>query len=160
MKTKNPATKKATKKNAPVNISLDAAPAATVISESTQGNIAPAQKKEKIMTLEFTHAPGARKDPRYVIFEFADGRPGSIQFLRSAFPGEPTSEVGIPSTVSITGEFAEKAAPKPKESAEERKARLANAPKLTPAQKLARAEEKVARLRAKVAEATAEPLPA
>jgi rRNA maturation protein Rpf1 len=99
------------------------------------------------MDLTFTRSKAARKDDRLVIFNFADGRPGSVQFLRTAFPEQ------VPETITMSGDFAEKTerVAKAKETPEERKARLANLPKLTLAEKVAKAEERAAKLRAKLA---------
>lgn len=110
-------------------------------------------RSEKTMNISLTKSTAARKDDRLVIFNFKDGRAGSVQFLRSAFP-----EV-IPDEISMSGEFAEPKVrvPKEKETPEQRKTRLAALPKLTLAEKLQRAEERTAKLREKVAKAGSAP---
>lgn len=117
-------------------------PATTLRSPET-----PATNKGQNMKLDFTRSNTTRKDDRLVIFNFADGRAGSVQFLRSAF-GET-----VPNAISMEGDFAEKTAKaeKVKETPEERKARLAALPKPTLADRVKKAEEKAAKLRAKLA---------
>lgn len=99
----------------------------------------PVVQEKKKMELTFVRSKAERKDSRLVIYNFADGRPGSVQFLRTAFPEQ------IPETITMSGDFAEKETP------EQRKARLASLPKLTVAEKVAKGEERLAKLRAKLA---------
>ncbi len=53
----------------------------------------------------------------------------------------------VPPTLTLTGEFAP---PKVKETPAERKARLALLPKLTPAERVARMEERLAKMKTKL----------
>lgn len=107
----------------------------------------------KHMDINLVPSTASRKDKRLVIFNFEDGRAGSVQFLKTLF-GDNT-----PGALTLSGdslsEAKPKAAPKVKETPAERKARMAMLPKLTPAQKLAKAEEKVAALRKKLEAAQA-----
>jgi len=91
------------------------------------------------MDITLTRSTAPRKNPRLVIFT-VEGRPGSVQFFRTLFPMN-----AVPERLTLTGEFA---APKVKETPAERKARLALLPKLTPAQRLAKMEERVAKMKA------------
>lgn len=102
------------------------------------------------MTVTLTRSKNPRKDTRVVIF---DGPLHAVQFLATAFPKDASGQRVIPETLTVEGAFAEPQAPKAKETPEERKARLAAMPKLTPEQKLAKAKERLARLEAKVAAA-------
>ena len=96
----------------------------------------------RVLTLK--QKPGARKSDRLVIFDYTD-RPGSVQFLRTAF-GET-----VPETIQISGAFA---GPRQKLTKEQRKERAKN---MTPAEKLAAAEARVAKLREKLSKAAAAP---
>jgi hypothetical protein len=71
-----------------------------------------------------------------------EGVRGSVKMSSTLFSGDApeTLEIDIPNL----------AGPKAKETPEERKARLAVAPKLTPAEKLVKLEEKVARAKARL----------
>jgi hypothetical protein len=110
-------------------------------------------RKVRNMDINLVKSNAVRKDDRLVIFNFGDGRKGSVQFLRTLFGEE------IPTELTLSGEFSEPRTPKAKETAEERKARLKLLPKLTLEEKVAKAEEKAAKLRQKLA-AKAEPVTA
>jgi hypothetical protein len=94
------------------------------------------------MDITLTRNPAQRKNPRLVIFNI-EGRPGSVQFFRALFPLN-----AVPERLTLIGEFA---APKVKETPEERKARLAAMPKMTPAERLAKMEASVAKMKARLA---------
>lgn len=148
-------------------IPLASAPAAGVTSDQHSEQAAsmtgagqeparPAGRTNVEQTITLTKSPKPRKDERVVIF---GGQLNAVQFLRTAF-GE-----AVPDTITVTGDFAEpKAAkvPREKETPEERKARLAAMPKLTLAEKVAKAEARAQALREKLAKknAPAEPVPA
>jgi len=100
------------------------------------------------MDLTLTRSNAPRKDDRLVIFNI-EGRTGSVQFLKTLFAKD-----GIPATLTLTGTFAP---PKAKETKEERKARLAA---ITPAMRLAKMEERVAKMKAKLAAPTDTAAPA
>lgn len=102
-------------------------------------------RSQNIMDITLNRSTATRKDERLVIFEYADGRAGQVQFLRSAFPET------IPSSITMSGEFAERVekTPKAKLTKEER----ALLPKPTLAEKVAKAEERAAKLREKLAKA-------
>lgn len=105
---------------------------------------------EQTITLKRNTSP--RKSDRLVIFD--GGHLHSVQFLATAFPpGE------VPDTLTITGNFAEPTAPKAKMTPEERKAARAAQPKLTLAERVAKAEERAAQMREKLAKAQAQPAP-
>lgn len=77
-----------------------------------------------------------------------------MQFFRTLFND------AVPAKLTLTGDFA---APKVKETPEERKARLKALPKATPAGRLAKMEASLAKMKAKLAAApatTATPTPA
>ena len=106
------------------------------------------------MVINLTRSTAPRKDARLVIFNL-EGRTGSVQFLKTLF-----NQDAIPATLTLTGEFA---APKVKETPAERKARLALLPKLTPAERVAKMEERLANMKAKLvttkADSTKAPAP-
>ena len=89
------------------------------------------------MEITITRSKAARKTNRLVIFD--GGHLHGVQFLRTAF-GET-----IPDTLKLTGEGF--AAPKVKETPEERKIRLAA---IMPAERLAKMEERVVKMKAKL----------
>lgn len=101
-------------------------------------------------TLKLTRSAAPRKTNRLVIYNI-EGRTGSVQFLSTLFGGSKDSVGNPPAELELMGEFAPARVNKPKETAEERKARLAALPKLTPAERLAKMEEKVAKAKAKLA---------
>jgi len=88
------------------------------------------------ITLTRSNAP--RKHDRFVIYKIND-RPGSVQFLKTLFEND-----AVPTTLTLTGTFA---APKIKETPEQRKARIKSLPKPTPAERLAKLEQRIARLK-------------
>ena len=96
----------------------------------------------KTITLVRSTAP--RKDQRLVIYNI-QGRTGSVQFLSTLFGGSQTDQGNPPPTLTLTGTFA---APKPKETPEERE----GAPQaIMPAGRLAKMEARVAKMKAKLA---------
>lgn len=113
------------------------------------------------MDLVLTRSNVDRKNKRLVIYNI-EGRTGSVQFLSTLFGGDQKSQGNPPEKLTLSGEFAEPKQPKAKETPEERKARLAALPKPTLAEKVAKAEERAAKLREKLAkaQAPAEPVPA
>src|SRR5258705_2813534 len=98
------------------------------------------------MEITLVRSAAQRKDPRLVIFNI-EGRPGSVQCFRALFPKD-----AVPATLTLAGAFA---LPKPKETPEERKARLKALPKLTSQQKLAKMEERLAKMKSKLVAAPA-----
>src|SRR5690348_6317749 len=74
-----------------------------------------------------------------------DGRPGSVQFTSKAL----FNQDAVPATLRLVGEFAP---PKPKETPEERKARVKA---ITPAERLAKMEARIAKMKAKLAKGNA-----
>lgn len=108
-------------------------------------------------TITLVRSTAPRKDPRLVIYNI-EGRIGSVQFLSTLFGGNQVSQGNPPATLTLTGTFAP---PKPKETPEERKARLKA---ITPAERLAKMEARIAKMKAKLAAApttapTAAPAP-
>lgn len=118
------------------------------------GSPARSTSMEQTITLTLNEAP--RKSERLIFY--TGGHIHTVQFLKTAFPeGVP------PKTLTITGNFAEVPAPKvprAKETPEERKARLAAMPKLTLAEKVAKAEKRAQELREKLAKKAAAEAPA
>jgi hypothetical protein len=108
----------------------------------TVGNAAGQNRSDVVMDIILTRSTAPRKDDRLVIFNI-EGRTGSVQFFKTLF-----NKDAVPATLKLTGDFA---APKVKETPEERKARLKALPKPTPAERLAKMEERLARMRAKLA---------
>lgn len=98
--------------------------------------------KEKIMKLIL--APKQRKSKTIVMYNL-DGRVGQVQVLRSLVGDNPPAEL------ELIGTFAEPKAAKAKLTPEERKAARAAAPKLTLAERVAKAAERTEKLRAKLA---------
>lgn len=78
---------------------------------------------------------------------------GLRNVLRIAIDTFPDKKA--PATLEISGDFAGARTAKVKETPEARKARLAALPKLTLAEKIARREEALAKLKAKAAKAAA-----
>lgn len=106
--------------------------------------------------LKLKLSTGERKSKRLVFYDI-EGRTGKVQFLSTLFGGDQKSQGNPPAELTLTGEFAEPKAPKAKETPEERKARLKALPKLTLAEKVARAEERAAALKAKLAKQAEKP---
>jgi hypothetical protein len=155
----NPKPKRATKVKREVpEETLDTAAPAAVSSTSTtiqDAGMPPAATKEKKnMDVTLTLNKEPRKSKRIVIF---NGPLNSVQFLRTAFPGDKNTLEGVPETITVSGEFAEPKAKAEKivETKEQRKARLAALPKLTLAEKVARAEKRAEELKAKLAKTQA-----
>ena len=96
------------------------------------------------MTLTLKRNDKPRKGNRTIVFD-VDGRKTSIGFPKSLF-GD-----AVPDELLIDGAFAAPPVPKVRETPEARKARLAALPKLTLAEKVARREEALAKLKAKLA---------
>lgn len=116
------------------------------------------QEKHNMADLKLVLSKAARKSARLVIYNI-EGRTGSVQFLSTLFGGGNKSQGNPPETLTLVGEFAEPKVkePKVKLTPEERKARLASLPKLTLAEKVAKAEARMEKLRQKLAaEAEAE----
>lgn len=103
------------------------------------------------MDITLSKSAKPRKSTRLVIFNL-DGRTGSVQFLRTLF-GET-----VPDTLILSGDFAEPVVKVVK--AKLTKEQRAALPKLTAAEKLIRAERRVAAMRAKLAAAAGEAVPA
>jgi hypothetical protein len=97
------------------------------------------------MDIALVRSTSQRKNPRLVVFKI-EGRPGSVQFFRTLFPNDE-----VPATLTLTGDFA---APKVKETPEQRKARLKALPKPTAAEKLTKMEARLAKMKAKLAAAS------
>lgn len=91
--------------------------------------------------ITFTRNTAARKSLAEVYT--AEGYPGSVRFSKTLFVNKTAPD-------AITISHPAFAGPRVKETKEERKLRLKNAPKLTDAEKLEKIEAKAAKLRAKV----------
>jgi hypothetical protein len=110
-----------------------------------------AQHKEIAMngtqqTVTLTRSTKDRKSTS-VVFTNASLR-GSVRVAKTYFGDD------MPETIEISGVFA---APKVKMTAEERKAARKNAPKLSAAEKLAKLQERAARLQKKIEAENAQP---
>jgi hypothetical protein len=129
----------------------------TATSNVNAGDVARTEEDKKVMaSISLTLDPKTRKSTS-VVFKLPTGLRGSVRIAKTAFPnGVPPASLSLQS--DSEGAFA---AAKAKLTAEERKALRANAPKLTAAQKLAKLQERAAKLQAKIeAEASASSAPA
>jgi hypothetical protein len=108
--------------------------------------------KDDTMDLNLIKSTAARKSQRLVIYTI-EGRRGSVQFLSTLFGGDQTSQGNPRATLVLRGEFA-----KP-EADEERKARLANRPKLTEVEKIANLEAQLAKRKAALTTGSSTPTP-
>lgn len=124
---------------------------ATESGNTAAQNVPATGRRVRHMNVTLTRSNANRKDDRLVIYNYSDSK-GSVQFLRSRF-GET-----IPDELVLSGELGEPKAPKEKETAEARKARLKALPKLTLAEKVQKAEERTAKLKAKMQAAAAKEL--
>ena len=96
------------------------------------------------MTLTLVRNDKPRKAGRSVIFNI-EGRTASVAFPKSVFGAN------VPENIVVEGDFSEPKAPRVPETKEERKARLAALPKLTLAEKIAKREAALEKMRAKLA---------
>lgn len=96
------------------------------------------------MTLTLVRNDKPRKAGRSVIFDI-EGRKASVSFPKSLFGAN------VPENVIVEGDFAEPKAPRVAETKEERKLRLSNLPKLTLAEKIAKREQALEKMRVKLA---------
>jgi len=121
---------------------LDSRSHETTSIESTSTINPASENKEPIMHVTFTKSTKNRKSTS-VVYNASNGLRGSARFAKTFFKD------GIaPETLVIDGaSFAE---PKAKLTAEERKTARKNAPKLSAAQKLAKLNERAAKLQAKI----------
>lgn len=113
---------------------------------TTTGSDAHSQKEQNVMSkITLTLDPKTRKSTS-VVFKLGDGIRGSVRIAKTAFPG------GVPPSALTLQSDAENvfATPKAKLTAEQRKEARKNAPKLTPAQKLQKLNERAAKLQAKI----------
>jgi hypothetical protein len=94
--------------------------------------------------MEITLVRNATRKSRMIIYGI-EGRPGNVQFTSKTL----FDKDAVPATLRLTGEFA---APKVKETPAERKARLSA---ITPAERLAKMEARIAAMKAKLAAAPA-----
>lgn len=105
----------------------------------------PEPQKEQHMTLTYK---GLNKKGNAAIYS---GAKTSVRFSLANFPGKTA-----PATIEVAdGVFEAATAPKPTETKEERKARLAALPKPTEAERIARVEKNLAKRKAKLAAADA-----
>ena len=141
----------------PVENSLAPATHEEVVSSPTTDTPAatpPNHRSMKHMDLVLTRSKAPRKTNRLVIYNIK-GRSGSVQFLSTLFGGSQKEIGNPPETLTLSGEFAEPKPVKAKMTAEERKALRAAQPKPTLAEKIAKAEARMAALRAKLEAAEA-----
>lgn len=112
---------------------------------------ATSSRSMSMKNLNLTLSKAPRKDKRLVIYNI-EGRTGSVQFLSTLFGGDQDSQGTPPEKLTLNGEFAEPKAKvaKVNETPEERKARLKALPKLTLAEKVAKAEQRTSKLKAKL----------
>jgi hypothetical protein len=102
-------------------------------------------QESKVMNLSLVRNDKQRKS-NAVTYNVA-GYAGSVRFSKSFF----ADKTGPASFTLDSDQFGEPRKTRATMTAEERKAARANAPKLTPAEKLAKIEERAAKLRAKIA---------
>lgn len=122
------------------SISVDTASAVT-----HSGN--DAQQSGAIMDITLTKSDKPRKSSSIVYL--GAGLRGGVRIAKTCFAGG-----NAPASLVISGPFAE---PKAKMTKEERKAARAALPKLTPAEKLAKLNERAAKLQAKINASAAAP---
>lgn len=135
-----------------------ASPAESSSTDTTSVNTAPSTetqiaKEQHIMsTITLTLDPKTRKSTS-LVFKLPAGVRGSVRIAKTAFPGGvPPTSLNLQSDSDSA--FAQ---PKAKLTAEERKALRKDQPKLTPAQKLAKLQERAAKLQAKIAAEATKP---
>lgn len=127
---------------APASNSVDDASPTPVASSVQASSDATPKPEISPMLTTFTIDTKTRKS-NSVVFT-ADNKRGSVRFAKTLFDGDP------PASISIDANFKDKPKPRAKMTKEERKA----LPKLTPAQRLAKLEERSAALRKKIAAET------
>lgn len=135
-------------------VHVESTTSTSTTSEATsnnQGDVAQ-QEKSVMSTVALTLDPKTRKSTS-VVFKLPSGIRGSVRIAKTAFPG------GVPpASLSLTSDAENAfAQPKAKLTPEQRKEARKNAPKLTPEQKLAKLNERAAKLQAKIAAAAAAP---
>ena len=116
-----------------------------VTSETTEN-------RSQKMNVNLTRSDKQRSTGMVVFL--VEGRPGSVRFSKTLFKNQTA-----PETIAVDTDafgFGEARVARTQETKEERKARLKALPKLTPAEKLARLEAKIEKMRTKV-NATAAP---
>lgn len=128
----------------------DSVDSAEIVPPLETGSDAHITKEEKkVMQITLTKSNKNRKSTS-IVFTAANGVRGSVRFAKTLFAGG-----NAPDTLVIENDaFAE---PKAKLTPEQRKEQRKNAPKLTAAQKLAKLQERAARLQAKIAAEAAQP---
>jgi hypothetical protein len=125
-------------------------PVSSAVADTTSpqntGTDAPAAKDTKIMQITLTKSTKTRKSTSVVYT--AGALRGSARFAKTFF-----KDGNAPDTIVIDSDaFAE---PKKKLTAEERKAARKDAPKLSPAEKLAKLQERSKKLEEKIAKEAA-----
>lgn len=132
-----------------------AAAQAATQNESTDGTTPAAtspaapEQTHTMITISLTRNDKKRKSN--AVAYIAEGYAGSVRFSKSFF----ADKTGPASLTLSAEEFANARQARAKMTPEERKAARAAQPKLTPEQKLAKIEERAAKLRAKIANASA-----
>lgn len=107
---------------------------------------APATEAGSTKVMEITLKRSDKQRSTQMVVYTVDERPGSVRFSKTLF-----KDKAAPPEVTLQSDaFAGPKEPKRVETKEERKARLAALPKPTAAEKLARLEAKIAKLRPKV----------
>lgn len=117
----------------------------TLDSSSSVETSTQTAKDTTTMVISLTRDNKARKSN--AVTYTAAGYNGSVRFSKSFF----ADKTGPESLTLDSETFAAARQPRAKMTPEERKAARAAAPKLTPAEKLAKIEERAAKLRAKIA---------
>lgn len=135
----------------PARAHVDSSTSEQTSNEATSivntGGVAHSEQDKKIMaTISLTLDPKTRKSTS-VVFKLPAGVRGSVRIAKTAFPnGVPPASLSLQSDQENA--FAEA---KAKLTAEQRKQARKDAPKLSPAQKLAKLQERAAKLQAKIA---------
>lgn len=136
-----------TSTSAPIDSSASEQTSNEATSIVNAGDVAHSEEEKKIMaSVTLTLDPKTRKSTS-VVFKLPAGLRGSVRIAKTAFPNGTA-----PSTLILQSDQENAfASAKAKLTAEERKEARKNAPKLTPAQKLAKLQERAAKLQAKIA---------
>jgi hypothetical protein len=127
---------------------VDSASQETTSVESTSTNN-PASEKGPVMQITLVKSNKNRKSTS-VVFNASNGLRGSARFAKTFF-----KDGNAPDTLVIDGDAF--ASPKEKLTAEQRKELRKQAPKLSASEKLAKLQERAAKLQAKIAAEAAAP---
>lgn len=145
-------TERPTVSSTSTNVAADEAAGPTTETQAAAATAEPVNKENKIMADEtIQNINLSRSDKQrstQMVVYTVDGRPGSVRFSKTLFVNKAAPEKINAENFNTV--FAGPRVPRAEETKEERKARIAAMPKPTAAEKVARLEAKLAKLRAKV----------